>query len=210
MYSIICANAELLLRDSKLSTAVRSYSRLMDELRHTDVSRDIDYQAEYRRFWAINAARWSAGQVDHYFRLLEHEKNRASPNVERAVRSLAKVDGEPATIQLSFASKLVHMIEPTAPVYDSLVAAFYHFNTPAFTTSHESRLAKLLGFYSFLESEYERVISAGIMGSALRQFRLAFPEAADFTDQKLIDFLIWTYVRVLRSGAQLRGELLYS
>jgi hypothetical protein len=198
MYSSIEKHIQPIIRDQKLGAAVQSYAALLSQVSRTNVTHDLEFQRDYRQFWALNAARLDTDRIRDYFDLLEAEKHGPFRGIDAIVRDLAArsaLTGENPTLQFSFASKLLHMLYPENPVYDSLVAAFY-FYTPPTGASFERKLRSLLDFYEFLQSEYYRVISGSLLGNA--------------SDQKVVDFLIWTYVRLLRRGAQRGGTLLYT
>jgi len=78
------------------------------------------------------------------------------------------------TLQFSFASKLLHTLDPHKPIYDSHVKTFYRFSAPYSTRSFESRLQSLLTFYDFLRAEYEKVLGDGLLQEPICRFRDVF------------------------------------
>jgi len=210
MYKYINAYADTLLQDSKLDRAVRDYCDLCRDFDVTDVANDTEYQRRFRRFWALNAARLNDQWIRRYFNLLQSHKGRSDASLESIVHALASAPTTPReALQFSFATKFLHMLDQTQPVYDSLIASFYFFSPPGPDRPFDRRLSRLLQFHQFLQSEYRRVIATGMLSAAAQQFRAAFPNAASLTDVKVTDFLIWTYVRCLRGGAQEHGRLLF-
>jgi hypothetical protein len=63
--------------------------------------------------------------------------------------------------------------------------------------------------YRFLVSEYQRVLKEGIMGDAISTFRNHFDLTNLYSDQKIIDTLIWKLVPFLESGAVRDGIVMY-
>jgi hypothetical protein len=207
MYRLIADNIGTLLADPKLRSSVRDYAELRERFRLVDVSRDLSFQKLYRRFWALNAARLSSSWCDEYFRILEREKGTQSLDLRAIVGELRGLRGDGA-LHVSFASKLVHMVNPHRPIYDRLVAAAYFFRAPV-APAADRRLDVLLDFYCFLETEYAKATASDLLKPAIAIFRSTYPESATFSAVKVLDFLLWTCVRLLNGGAQRRGQLQY-
>ncbi len=95
------------------------------------------------------------------------------------------------SLQFSFVSKLIHTVDPHSPIYDSKVKGFYCFIEPTRANPIPVRIAGLLEFHKKLAIEYQRV-KDGLLTQAIQQFRQYFnPESKTFTDEKVIDSLIW-------------------
>src|SRR5690348_4672905 len=83
-----------------------------------------DFQRAYRKYWRMNAARLPQSFYDRYFTLLSEFRERGTTDLAGAVRIISDPDGDNHGLQFSFATKLVHMVDPRIPVFDSFVAAF--------------------------------------------------------------------------------------
>ncbi len=112
------------------------------------------------------------------------------------------------SLQCSFATKLLHMVNPNAPIYDSLVAAFYFFQEPGRNKPLGQRIAAYVAFHTFLAEEYRRILANGLLAASIQAFRQQF-NPQHFTDEKVIDSLLWTYVALLRSGGVTSGTIIY-
>ena len=189
---------------------VSTYLWLRSELtsRRTDIRTDTEFQRRYRRYWQMNVARLSQRFYSRYFELLARYSSSQSVDVASLARELSSVDAEDEqSLQFSFASKLGHMIDPRLPVYDRFVAAFYFYVAPAGDGKFEARLVELMGFYNFLRHEYARVLGEQLLSGAIQKFRERFTD--DFPDERIVDWLLWAWVSLLRRGAQRQGLLLY-
>lgn len=82
------------------------------------------------------------------------------------------------------------MIDPTIPVFDSFVAAFYFFRPPANHLLFDERLSKLLDFHHFLRREYARILDRDLLTPALRELRHALQLIPNVPDERLIDWLL--------------------
>jgi hypothetical protein len=99
------------------------------------------------------------------------------------------------------------MLDPAKPVYDSLIEHFYFLPS---TKSREAKLADLLVSYKFLEAEYKRIVSTDLLASSIQSFRQRFAVEGIFTDEKVIDTLIWGFVRLLKGGAIRDRSIVYT
>jgi hypothetical protein len=124
-------------------------------------------------------------------------------------RTISHGDGQDYGLQFSFATKLAHMVDPHVPIFDSFVANFYFFTVPPPTRPFQDRLASLLEFHAFLTREYARVLHLGLLAPAIEQIRSQRRLGSAVPDERVVDWLIWAWVSLLRSGAQIHGKALY-
>ena len=194
--------------DSIPTTHVRDYDWLVENI---DRAGESEYQSKYRAYWAMNAARLSPSYYQEYFRRLAAATD-GTPTLGSLVGSLYMVPthrNERQSLQFSFATKLIHMKNRRSPIYDSQIAAFYFFREPARTLSLENRISQLESFHGFLRSEYARILANDLLAASITAFRVAF-RPVYFTDEKIIDSLIWAFVSRLRNGATREGTVIYS
>jgi len=212
MYRLINNSCDAVLAKLQQKNDIADYQDLQRLLREVNVSTDKDFQQKYRAYWRMNVARLGDVFYSRYFGLLESSKGIISPDIGVVVRALSipSSSTKRESIQFSFASKLVHTLDPHAPVYDSLVASFYFFVPPSSDLAIDQRLDRLLEFYGFLRSEYERMIRVGLLDRAIRRFRARFQVEDSFCDERIVDLLLWGFVAVLRAGAQRKGQCLYA
>jgi hypothetical protein len=194
MYRLINDNIAAILAKIKQRENVDIYDDLMLNRNRADAD---DYQNDYKKYWQLHMGRLSDDFCKVYFNKLKD--NLANPtSLSQVVDDL--YDMEPNkngnSIQFSFASKLWHMVEPTSPLYDSLVARYYFFNVPT-DKDWTKRRDKLLTFYEFLIYEYKRVIDNKLLEPSILDFRRRFYSRTLFTDDRIIDFLIWSCVTEL-------------
>ncbi len=200
MYSLINQNVGLIL-DQLSSKDTEAYSWLMANLASTNVSSNAAYQSKYRNFWVMLYPSQTYCQA--YFRLLQRLKGSKSIDpvaVCQALRLDSKGKSGNDIIQFSFATKLAHMTNPDLPIYDHMIRQFYFLPTPAGDLAFDARLAGYLASYSFLKDEYRRVIADGLLARAIQEFRRVFP-MCEHSDVKVIDWLIWWFVKMAESGA---------
>lgn len=179
-------------------------------IHHLDQCSTSDYQTRYKTYWRLGAARLSAGYGDAYFKALQAARRKAPSVTDLAMALYASPTHKNGkkSLQFSFATKLVHMVNPAIPVYDSLVAAFYFFRDPPRKLPIAQRVGALGGFHAFLQSEYDRVLKHHLLAQAITCFRQTL-KPQHFTDEKVVDSLIWAYVATLWDGGITKGVILY-
>ncbi len=213
MYRLINENIELILDRIDSAKDIQPYIWLLERLRNCDVRTDAAFQAEYRRYWRMNAARLSDDFYKAYFALLEEFKVDHAGGLEAVLRRLHEVPSDAKNthkLHFSFATKLVHMAIPTMPIYDKMVADFF-FLPEIKGKSLKDRLAQCKAIFGFLGLEYYRVIDEKhLLDVPIAEFRKRFNVPDTYTDVKVVDTLIWRFVTLLRDGAIVRGDVVYS
>jgi hypothetical protein len=182
----------------------------MDTFRRTDTTRDEQFQHTYRSYWQMGAARLGDEFCRAYFGHLEELKAFERADVGRIAVRLYNVPSNSKgerKLHFSFSTKMVHMLQPDTPVYDSLVAQFYFLSEDG--TTFDEKLKTRLGSYQFLVAEYRRVLNEGLLAPSITAFRERFTSADGFTDTKIIDTLIWRFAAMLSGGALKRGAVKY-
>ncbi len=184
-------------------------------IRNVGQSTAPDYQKRYRRFWAMNAAQLSPAFYTAYFGALNAALNHPQ-TLSKVAQTLhdasARQNGQ-KSLQFSFATKLLHMTNQHSPIYDSQVAAFYFFQEPEIKDPNnpsdlQRRISIFVTFHDFLRQEYARVLQSSLLASAIREFRLRL-NPQHFTDEKIVDSLIWAFVGLLRKSALPTGQITY-
>lgn len=210
MYSVLNRHVEPLLASIENDGGLDQYKYLMDSSRRTDTSRDDQFQRAFRSYWQMGAARLSDEFCKAYFGHLEELKAFEHPDVGRIAVCLYNVasnsKGE-RKLHFSFSTKMLHMLQPDAPVYDSLVAQFYFLSENGST--FDEKLKSRLESYMFLIAEYERVLNDDLLAPSITAFRKRFTFAGTFTDTKIIDTLIWRFAAMMTGGAVKRGSVKY-
>jgi hypothetical protein len=169
-----------------------------------------DYQKRYRRFWAMNVAQLSPAFYTTYFGTLSAAASHV-PTLGSVAQTLhdasARQKGQ-KSLQFSFATKLMHMTNRHLPIYDSQVTGFYFFQEPSRKLALKERINGFVALHDFLIGEYARVLNGRLLATAIQEFRLRL-NPQHFTDEKIIDSLIWAFVGLLKKGALPAGRIAY-
>ena len=169
---------------------VTEYDWLLQNVGHVSTP---GYQQKYRSYWALNVARLNPSFYRAYFNALGTAPTQ-KPTLSNVVHILYNASTNRSgrkSLQFSFATKLLHMANPQLPLYSSEVTAFFFFELPA--GEIKQRLTKLVAFHDFLIREYARVLKNGLLAGAIQEFRLRL-RPQHFTDEKVVDSLIWAFV----------------
>ena len=210
---MINKNITVLLDSINRSSDIDPYVYLLGEFRKGSIENNAEYQNTYRKYWRLNAARLSGDYCKHYFQVMERYREKNQRNIEDIVKELYEIPSNSKgkkTVQFSFATKLLHTINNALPLYDSMVGDFYFFPQIKPSWGYDKKLLVYLRVYNYLQREYERVIENGLLSESIIQFRNHFELSENYTDQKIIDTLLWKFVTHLRSGAVGNGEIRYS
>lgn len=212
MYILINQNIELLLNSTKPRKDIEPYVQLVEQLPKKNVGQDKDYQREYCKYWKLNSARLCEKYLAEYFDYLERCKScRDNVTVEKVSRKLYEIPANKngQSLQFSFASKFVHMLNPEQPVYDSMVETFFGLKSGSDIKNFDKKISHLLCSYKFLQEEYGRVLEERLLEHSIMRFREKFEICEDYTNIKVIDTLIWKYVGFIRGGAVIRRDVVY-
>ena len=212
MYHLVNANIDHLLATIQPPEDLAPYIWMLQELPSPGAIQSPTFQKTFSKYWAMNAAHLGAGFKAQYFEILLDESKHAQRrcDVETITKRLLEIDvnSKGKALEFSFATKLVHMLDPTLPVYDTRVESFY-FLPRSYSGTHEVKLKNLLCSYDFLIREYARVLRDELLAPAISECRRRFNLTAIYTDQKVIDTLIWKFVPMLEHGAIRDGTVAY-
>ncbi len=214
MYNLVNTNIDKILVVIDRDKDIKPYVNLVRKFREVNVSTDYEFQSVYRKYWQLNAARLNDGFCAFYFDLLEKSKRAENVSVQEVAQWLYKIpthaDGR-HSLQFSFATKFVHMINHKLPIYDSMVEAFYFFPMSSYNESKDKKLERQMKAYNFLCEEYERILQHGLLKYSIEKFRLKFGDLCqEYTDNKIIDTIIWRFVGFMRNGAVTNKDVIYN
>jgi hypothetical protein len=213
MYELINRNVAELLQTIDRKGDIVPYVWMIERLRNIDVAHDQEFQRVYRLYWRLNAAHLSQEFCSAYFSLLEEAKHSTDDmGVENIARALLKTQTHSngkQSLQFSFATKLVHMLNPRLPVYDGMVESFFFLPSSYTKKTVDGKLGGLLRSYGFLVNEYDRILIIGLLAPAIAALRSHFSLDDRYADEKAIDTLVWRFVGLLQKGALRDGSIAY-
>ena len=168
-----------------LADGLKKYNYIMSHVRETNVSSDLDFQKVFRDFYQMRRF-YSDHFACHYFTLMEQLKDTDNMTFEMAMERIKHIQG---TYEMSFASKLLHTIDPLHPIWDSVVTG-RHFEMKAPYASSKNRETTCCKRYAEYEDKFYDYMSTDEGCMIIHLFDERFPDNR-ISDVKKIDFVLW-------------------
>jgi len=176
------------------SCGLLAYRKTIDDLRKGDITSPIflNYRKNYTAYYRV---RRDEDWLNHYYAYLETNKNRKDITYEEVLRAISSYPhrtprGLEKTVEASFASKLLHTINPHHPIWDSQVlkAVGIHLDLSLSFEAHQRECIRL---YSELEQTVETYLQSGVGRTCIEEFDRFFPDYKNLSDEKKLDFYLW-------------------
>lgn len=213
MYQLINENIVKILDTIDRKKDIDPYLKMAAMFSAGRVSDNDEYKTIYRKYWQLNAAKLSDHYCNYYFQVMENYRHKDHIEIEDVVKSLYDIPSNSKGIkalQFSFATKLLHTINNTLPVYDSLVGGFYFFPPIKPSWEYAKKLSVYTKAYDFLLNEHKRVLDKGLLSESIQKIRERFRLPLAYTDEKVVDTLLWKFSAYMRTGAVILGKIQYS
>lgn len=181
--------AEQLLTDSnKLLDGMNKYKQIMESLHYTDVSTNADFQRAFNRFFVMRSR--TPLYYDKFYSFLAERKN-VGATFEETLEELKSANGK---LEISFSSKLVHVIDPTQPIWDRNVSV-QHFGmkVPGHGKPINVRQAEVIKMYRDYCRRFYDYLDSNEGQALIRLFDNIYPHS-ELTDVKKLDFILWADV----------------
>jgi hypothetical protein len=140
-------------------------------------------RTEFVTFYKIRLKREHADQLYRY--LLRYMARRTTPRIAAALIAIERISG---TIELANASKVIASLDPTKPVYDSVVRGHLGLSHPA------GDMRKAIAIYQQLRERIAVLGNQRRILAALRDFDKEFPQFRNgrfLSKTKKLDLLLW-------------------
>ena len=167
----------------KIQSGINKYQYLRQQLFVTDVSTNQDFQRIFNGFFRMGR-RTPAYYNDFYCYLQQHKKTGIS--FADALTYLYQKHGR---LEMSFVSKMVALVSPTFPIWDSVVTKG-HFGIIAPNINLKNRLQKGIEKYEQYRHCYDTYMQSDEAKNKIAEFNALFPKA-NITDVKKLDFMLW-------------------
>jgi hypothetical protein len=177
---------ETILNKPILAEGLEKYSYIMSRIRETDVSSDSDFQNVFRNFYQMRRF-YSDYFACHYFMLMEQLKD-TGENMTFAM-AMERIKHIQGTYEMSFASKLLHTVDPLHPIWDSVVTN-RHFEMKAPYASCKNREIACCNRYAEYEDKFYDYMATEEGCMIIHMFDERFPNNG-ISDVKKIDFILW-------------------
>ena len=179
---------QILSENKKMFVGMKKYKNIMDTLYWTDVSTDRDFQRAFNGFFVMRSKK--SEYYDTFYSFMEQKKDKGA-SFEETLECLREAGGQ---LEISFSSKLIHIINPKRPIWDNNVAV-QHFGMkmPSYNLDGVARFNEAVRVYHEYCSRFYEYLDSSDGQAAIRMFDNQYPHTG-FTDAKKIDFLMWVDV----------------
>ncbi|MCX6720336.1 MAG: hypothetical protein NTW11_00835 [Candidatus Staskawiczbacteria bacterium] len=189
---IIKKQDEILLKITQESVDV--YLFLKNEYKKGNIKNNTLFQFVFRSFYRLDNAGLSDEIKNHYFELMAEGKN----NLEDILLELYefKNSKNQKTIQFSFATKLLHTLDNSKPIFDAEVSRVFHKSRQGKTK--DEKIKSCVSIYEFLKSAYSDLLQDEKIKKIILKFRSDFnvEDKNEMSDTKVLDFIIWSLGKI--------------
>lgn len=167
----------------KLRSGINKYQYLRQQLFSTNITANPDFKRTFNGFFRMRQ-RTEAYYTDYYLYLQQHKT--AGISFDDALTYFYKKHGR---LEMSFISKMVAIIDPTYPIWDSIVTKG-HFGITSPYFNAKNRLQKGIDKYKLYCSKYKAYMQTAEAKEKIASFDKLFPNI-EISDTKKLDFMLW-------------------
>ena len=176
-------DSQIVAAIEKAKKGITQYLAIMDTVHRVDVSRNRDFQKRYNRFFRMRQRQPIWYKV--YYAYLERSKI-APPPFDRVLEHLWSTLGK---YEPSFSSKLVAILDPHRPIWDTVVLQNIGLKAPAYWD--RNRVQKAKPVYRNLEKWYENYLRSDDAQRIVALFNQKIEKHQKLTALKKVDFVLW-------------------
>lgn len=167
----------------RLDKGVQKYIYLRQRLYETNVSLDLEFQKTFNGFFRMRQR--SSVFYSDFYNWLELHKNTGVSFSDTLTYFFDKHN----RLEISFCSKLVALIDPNKPIWDSVVTTG-HFGLKAPYTYCKNRLQVAVSKYNTYCNLYDAYMKTPPAQSMICEFDKMYPHNT-ISDVKKLDFMLW-------------------
>lgn len=171
--------------NDRMKESIEVYRFIKREYARGDVENNLLFQFVFRSFYRLDNAGLTDKWKKAYFRLLaDNEKDLKTILNKLYVEKNHK--GQ-STVQFSFATKLLHTLDNTKPIFDSEVSKVLGLELNG---KGKSKIVNSERVYTNLINIFKSALQKPIAQKKIAQFKLEY-HASDLNDEKILDFILW-------------------
>lgn len=179
--------------------SIAVYLFLKNEYAKDDIGNNTVFQFVFRSYYSLDGAGLSSKWKKHFFELLEQQEDSLRTILQRLYR-IKTLTGR-NTVQFSFATKLLHTLDNTKPIFDLKVAKVIGETVTG--VNENTRIESCIRIYKRLEYIYRTLLKADKIKRVIRKFRKKFHiNEEQIEDLKILDFIIWTLGKLKTKNAK--------
>lgn len=204
-----------ILSSRKLQDGIEDYVFLKKEFDKSDILNNSEFQSVFCEFYGMNQARLTDQFKRRYFELLAGRK----ANLEYILKELYAIPSNKNQhkIQFSFATKLVHTIDNSKPIYDSNMInllkdyglsseaeAFLKVKEKQPASKDERiRIRAFLELCDRLEKTYPKFLAQEKMRIVIGELYNKFQYSTVISKTKALDFIFWVFYPIKKAQSEM-------
>lgn len=157
------------------------------------ISSNEEFKETYKTFYVMRTAGLSQQHFDKYFELLDSRVN----NLETILNELYEIKTlkQLNSLQFSFATKLLHTLDNSLPIYDNQVKKTLGLpDVYNIQDSPYKKTKKLLAYYANLKMIYRQLLAEARIKKLIDDIKKYFGWTANqINDVKILDFVLWVH-----------------
>jgi len=166
----------------RFAKMVARYQFLMQNLHCVDISKHELFQITYNAFFQLRRNQYYR---EKHFNYLEKHKSNTNINFKEILEYLSSIQN---SIEASFASKMLSIINPSMPVLDSKVLHKLGLKKPSINCPDRINESVLL--YEKICEWYKDFWQTENFKECMDLFDSCFPNSC-ISDEKKVDFILW-------------------
>jgi len=166
----------------KIKVGLDKYKYLIQHIHLLDVSQDEQFQKKYNGFFRLRQK--SKDFYAEYYQFMQNHKNK---NITFEV-ILKHFYDKFNSVEASFSSKLLSIINPDMPVWDEFVLKNLNLKKPS--TYSQERIQKTINLYSEICRWYNDFLKTDEAKQWIKLFDDQYPNYK-ISDVKKIDLILW-------------------
>lgn len=169
------------------------YLWLKKEYARKNILQNKVFQFVLRSYYGLDNAGLSLMQKTKFFKLMVDENT----NLKEILNEFYKLPrlGGQNTIQFSFATKLIHTIDNTKPIFDANIAAATRKRVIGYNM--EEKIKSCESIYLFLQDLYKEILKKDKTKEIISDFQKSFNlKPKEITNEKILDFFMWSLGKI--------------
>jgi len=167
---------------------VERYFYIKKEFQKGDILNNLEFQRVYKKFYVMYMGGLTQKFFEEYFKILSSRET----DLKKILNKLYEIPRKNKTkaVHFSFVTKLLHTINNSLPIYDSLVGRAFGLKIEG--QDKDARINSCLEVYEKLNLYYKELLSNDKIKKIISDFRKKFDcDNKKISDTKILDFLIW-------------------
>lgn len=188
---------EIISKEHKILNEIQQesidvYIFILEQYKRGDILKNCVFQFIFRSYYRLDNAGLSSGQKARFFKMLSLKQRSLSKILEELykIQTLKYKN----TIQFSFATKLLNMLDANSPIFDSQVANVIGQRVTGKTK--EEKIKSCEKIFEYLTILYKDLLSDKRIKLIIRKCKNKYDKKNKCSDVKILDFILWSLGKI--------------